>query len=66
LLEKISILLTIPPAGNFPVKPDDILAALQDLTGRERIEFSQAAPESRPLSSYPPVAFALEQSLIVR
>ena len=55
LLEKISILLTIPPAGNFPVKPDDILVALQDLTGRERIEFSQAAPESRPLLSYPPI-----------
>jgi hypothetical protein len=38
------------------VKPDDILAALQDLTARERIEFLPAAPVPLSLSSYPPIA----------
>jgi len=38
------------------VEPDDILAALQDLTARERIEFLAAGPVAHGLSSYPPIA----------
>jgi hypothetical protein len=38
------------------VKPDDMLAALQDLTARERIEFLAAGPVAAGLSSYLPIA----------
>ncbi|MGD1089333.1 MAG: hypothetical protein ABR955_11495 [Verrucomicrobiota bacterium] len=37
------------------MKPDDILIALQDLTGRERIEFLPLAPDTRKPSSYAPI-----------
>jgi len=37
------------------VKPDDILQALRDFTGRERIEFLPRAPEARPVSGYAPI-----------
>ena len=37
------------------MKPDDILIALQDLTGQERIELLPLAPEMRKPSAYPPV-----------
>jgi hypothetical protein len=37
------------------VKPDDILIALQDLTGQERIELLPLAPETRKPSAYPPI-----------
>ncbi len=37
------------------MKPDDILIALQDLTGRERIEFLPLAPELRKPSPYAPI-----------
>ena len=55
LLEKIPIPLTIPASGNFPVKPDDILVAIQELTQREHIEFSPPASDPRPLSVYQPI-----------
>jgi hypothetical protein len=37
------------------VKPDDILIALQDLTGREHIDFLPLAPDTRQPSPYPPI-----------
>jgi hypothetical protein len=37
------------------VKPDDILIALQDLTGREHIDFLPLAPDPRQPSPYPPI-----------
>ena len=37
------------------MKPDDILIALQDLTGQERIEFLPFAPETRKPSPYAPI-----------
>jgi hypothetical protein len=37
------------------VKPDDIFIALQDLTGRERIDFLPLAPDTRKPSPYAPI-----------
>lgn len=37
------------------MKSDDILLALQDLTGRERIEYLPLASEARKPSAYPPI-----------
>lgn len=37
------------------MKPDDILAALKDLTARERIEFLPVAAVPVSLSLYPPI-----------
>lgn len=37
------------------MKPDDILIALQDLTGQERIEFLPLAPGTRKPSAYAPI-----------
>jgi hypothetical protein len=33
----------------------EILAALCELTARERVDFLPRAPDSRPLSGYPPI-----------
>jgi hypothetical protein len=33
----------------------EILAALCELTARERVDFLPLAPDSRPLSDYPPI-----------